>query len=145
TVTSGTPSPDNHLVAGPHCRVKESAKRGVGAGRCPTVGGGIIFPAGIRRTRSISAPYNHFTASPNRRVRVSAIGGIGDTGRCPTICAGIVLPSAAAITTDALPISAPDDHFAAGPHCRVLGSRSGGVGGVGCCPRVTGAWRRRRR
>src|SRR5439155_13337683 len=35
--------------------------------------------------------------------------------------------------------SAPDDHFTAGPDCRVSGSAIGRVGGVGGCPTVS-AW-----
>ena len=30
--------------------------------------------------------------------------------------------------------SAPDDHFTASPHCRVIVSRGGRVGGAGGCP-----------
>ena len=33
-------------------------------------------------------------------------------------------------------ISAPDDHFTAGPHCRVSDSRSGRVGRAGGCPTI---------
>ena len=33
-------------------------------------------------------------------------------------------------------ISAPDDHFTAGPDCRVIGSGSGRIGGAGGCPTV---------
>src|SRR5207247_3167201 len=32
--------------------------------------------------------------------------------------------------------STPDDHFAAGPHCRVTVSASGRAGGAGRCPTV---------
>ena len=32
--------------------------------------------------------------------------------------------------------SAPNDHFTAGPHCRVIGSGSGRVGGAGGCPSI---------
>ncbi len=33
-------------------------------------------------------------------------------------------------------VSAPDDHFTAGPDCRVIGSGSGRVGGAGGCPTI---------
>ena len=33
-------------------------------------------------------------------------------------------------------ISAPDDHFTAGPHCRVNVSASGRVGRAGGCPTI---------
>ena len=32
--------------------------------------------------------------------------------------------------------SAPDDHFTAGPHCRVIASGSGRVGRAGGCPTI---------
>ena len=47
---------------------------------------------------------------------VSAIGRVGGAGGCPAIRTGIVSPAGvqeAAVTT------APDDHFTAGPDCRV--------------------------
>ena len=38
---------------------------------------------------------------------------------------------------DRLPVkSAPDDHFVAGPDCRVIDSGSGRVGGAGGCPTI---------
>ena len=47
----------------------------------------------------------------------SASGRVGGAGGCPTVGAGIV--SAAGVQIAVAVISAPDDHFAAGPHCRV--------------------------
>ena len=38
--------------------------------------------------------------------------------------------SPASVQIDSSNYSAPDDHFTAGPHCRVKVSRSGRVGGV---------------
>jgi hypothetical protein len=35
-------------------------------------------------------------------------------------------------------LSSPDNHFAAGPHCRVISSGSGRAGGASC-PRVVRA------
>src|SRR5206468_474494 len=54
---------------------------------------------------------------------------------CPTIRAGIV--SAARVRIAAV-VPAPDYHFAASPHCRVMASASGRVDG-GSCPSVVGA------
>ena len=44
-------------------------------------------------------------------------GRVSRTGRCPSICAGII--SATGIENAAAVPSAPDDHFATGPDCRV--------------------------
>ena len=74
---------DNHLAAGPNCRVKLSASGGVGeaSGR-PTVRTGIISAAGIQEG---SAPDDHVTARPYCAVSGSASGRIGRRGSRPTI------------------------------------------------------------
>ena len=42
-------APDDHLAAGPHRRVIVSRSGRTGGGRgCPTVGAGIVAPAGVR-------------------------------------------------------------------------------------------------
>ena len=38
---------------------------------------------------------------------------------------------------DTVGISAPDDHFAASPDCRVIGSGVGRIGGAGGCPSIS--------
>ena len=63
-----------------------------------------------------------------------AIGGVGGADGCPTVCAGIVSP--AGIPVVVIISSAPDDHFAAGPDCRVKPARSGRVDGAGGCPTI---------
>ena len=66
------------------------------------------------------------TASANGRV---------DGARCsPTVSAGVV-PSAGVET--AAVISAPDDHFGAGPDCRVIPPSFGRVGDAGGSPTVS--------
>ena len=47
---------------------------------------------------------------------------------------GLYLPPV--FKSDAVADSAPDDHFTAGPHCRVIVSGSGRVGGAGGCPTI---------
>ena len=45
----GAPTPDDHFAAGPDCRVIVSADGRVGgAGGRPTVGAGIVSPAGVQ-------------------------------------------------------------------------------------------------
>src|SRR5207253_5316442 len=82
-------------------------------------------------------PHDHLAAGPHCRVKFSASGGIVGAGSCPTICAGIVsAPSVQPVTNTIIKISAPKDHFTAGPDYRVIDSRRRRVGGAGCCPTV---------
>ena len=83
----------------------------------------------------VAAPDDHFTATPNRGMTASAVGGVGGAGSCPTVRAGII--SAACVCVAATYESAPDNHFMAGPDCRVK-SRStlGSIGHGGSCPSV---------
>src|SRR5207244_13402085 len=54
-----------------------------------------------------------------------------------SICAGIVSdPGVQPVTNTIIKISAPKDHFTAGPDYRVIDSRRRRVGGAGCCPTV---------
>ena len=65
-----------------------------GAGGCPTIRAGIVFPARVKQVDTIGpAPDDHFTAGPHRRVLEPCGGRIGSAGGCPTICAGIVPPT----------------------------------------------------
>src|SRR5207248_7892919 len=60
-------SPDNHLAAGPDCRMPLSGGRHVGCacGR-PSVRGGIVSPAAVKFLKVIlSTPDDHFTSSPD--------------------------------------------------------------------------------
>src|SRR2546430_1798108 len=61
-------------------------------------------------------------------------GVAGGGGVCPPVGARAI--SLAAFKKAAAAVSAPDDHFAAGPDCRVTGSASRRVGGTGGCPTV---------
>src|SRR3954447_1548888 len=64
-------------------------------------------------------------------MRGSGIGRIRGAGGCPTVGAGIVSPAS-------LPakVTAPNDHFTAGPDRRMSSSGSGRVGEGGGCPTV---------
>ena len=95
-----------------------------------------VSPAGIPNAGTVgnSTPDDHFSTSPDCRVRASGSGRVDGVCGCPTICSGIV--SSAGVESDVATtaISTPDDHFPAGPDCRVKVSGSGGVGCVGHCP-----------
>ena len=69
-------APDDHFAAGPHCRVSSSASgRAGGAGGCPTVGAGIVSPAGVQKLPSKSTPDDHFAAGPHCRVTTPRAAG----------------------------------------------------------------------
>ena len=65
--------------------------------------------------------------------------GLGQTGALVMLVAvqlsvlGSYLPP---VFKGSATCSAPDDHFAAGPYCRVQRSAVGRVGGAGGCPTV---------
>jgi hypothetical protein len=115
------------LAAGPHCRVKVSDMRRIGsAGRRPTIGAGIISPAGIQSGNTVkSAPDDHFAAGPYCCESGSPSGRVIGAGWRPTIGARNV-PTTAIETAETVS-AAPDDHFGARPHCRVIPSASGRV------------------
>src|SRR5207248_10560833 len=89
-----TSAPHDHFTAGPYCHVIAARTGRIGgAGGCPTVGAGVVSPAGVQIAAAISAPDDHFTASPHCCVLCSGRGRVGEAGGCPTICAGIVSPA----------------------------------------------------
>ena len=59
-------APDDHLPAGPNCRVANPPERNVREPqRRPTISVGIVPAAGMQRVRAItSSPDDHFAASP---------------------------------------------------------------------------------
>ena len=84
-------APDDHFTAGPDRRVTASGSGRVGgAGGCPTVGAGIVSPAGVQKAAVTSAPDDHFAAGPHCRVTGSGSGRVGGAGGCPTVGAGVV-------------------------------------------------------
>jgi hypothetical protein len=134
-------APDNHLTAGPNCRVKHSRLgRRSGAGGCPSIGAGIVPGAGVYQSAvNLSAPDDHFAAGPHCGVIPSGSGRIGSGGRCPTVRAGIVSPATVKLATGLKTFSpAPDDHLTAAPHSRMLYSGIRGVSGAGGNPTVGG-------
>jgi hypothetical protein len=85
------PTPDDHLTAGPHCRVTVAVKGHVcGAGSSPTIGVGIVSPAGVQIPGARSTPDDHFAVCPDSCVNVSGWGRVGGGGRCPTVRTGTV-------------------------------------------------------
>ena len=130
-------APDDHLTAGPNCRVYVSRSGRIGgAGGCPAISAGIVSPASVQRAAAIrSAPDDHLTAGPNCRVGVSR-------QRAHWWCWWLSSYQcwdciSRQCSKSCCYQSAPDDHLTASPHCRVIGSGSGRIGGAGGCPTVS--------
>src|SRR5436853_2531200 len=85
-------APGHHFAAGPpYSTIFPSSGRAGGAGRCPTVGAGIVSPAGVQIAADITAVQARqlpacllwpVKSSGSRR----AVGG----GGCPVVGAGLV-------------------------------------------------------
>ena len=136
-----TATPDDHFTAGPDCRVKVSASRRVSrAGGYPTIRAGIVSPAGVQVVPGTvvgkSSPNDYFTASPYCRVIFSASRRVGGTGGCPTIRAGIVSPAGVQIGETMIVCAPQNDHFTAGPDCRVPVSGKRSISGGRSSPLV---------
>ena len=84
------------------------------------------------------SPDNHFTAGPDCCVHPPLTWCVDGAGGCPTVRARIVSPAGVKRygRLSAWDASAPDNHFTAGPHCRVKGSGRGRVGRAGGCPTI---------
>src|SRR4029078_13424999 len=126
-------APDNHLSAGPHCRVTDSSNgREVHARGYPTVHAGVVPSSGPNAAaKSNTTPDNHFTTGPYRRVKRSGGWSVDKAGSYPTIHCWIISPTGIQIG-----IAPPDDHLIASPHCRVIRSASRYVNNAGGCPPV---------
>ena len=114
-----------------------------GAGSGPSVSAGIISGAGVHNAagiRDVSAPDDHYTTGPHCRVVEPRVGRVDGAGGCPTVGARVISPAGIQIMGGTVAkVSAPDNHFAAGPHCRLAFSGRGRVGEGRCSPRVIGA------
>ena len=114
-------TPDDHFAAGPDCRVTESGRGRVGgAGGCPTIRAGIVSPAGVQ----IDVPSSlHPRRSFRCRSRLPC-DRIGQRARwsCWWLSNYSCWDCISRQCSKALCHhgSAPDDHFTAGPHCRVI-------------------------
>src|SRR5439155_21841344 len=122
------PAPDYHLISSPRGLLRLSTHRCVGgASGYPTIGTRIVssaaIPVVIDPIVGIAAPDNHFTATPNCCVKLPTTGGVNGCGSCPTIRTRIIFAARVHCKT-AVVDPAPDDHFAAGSLCCLIGSAS---------------------
>jgi hypothetical protein len=116
--------------------VKVPAIRGTGGIRArPSVGGGIVFPTGIKEVRRPvdSTPHNHDSTRPDRSVRRSRIRRVRNRSSRPSVGARIVSPACVHGIAE-LVSAAPYNHYIAGPNCGVFGSCLGHVRDA--CPTV---------
>ena len=171
-----------------HCRStlpcdSSGSGRVGGAGGCPTVGAGIISPAGVEMVMTVDPPQTIISLPVQTAVCIArAAGALVVLVAVQLSVLGLYLPPVfkrpcsqlrprrsfhcrsillcerlgqrarwwcwwlsnypcwdcisrrCSKAVDAS--SAPDDHFAAGPHCRVISSGIGRVGGAGGCPTI---------
>ncbi len=131
-------APNDHFVAAPHCCVVDPAWRYIHEpSGCPTVRAGIVSAAGMQIVHRItSTPNNHFATGPHRAVLPSSLGRVDGAGRRPTVTAGIVSAASIKVAITTTSDSAPDDHLAARPDRRVIGSHGRCISGAGRCPTV---------
>src|SRR5205814_798142 len=128
--------PDDHFSAGPDRRVKTSASGRVGgAGGCPRISHGIVSPACVQVVQGtvveMTPPNDHFTAGPDSPVIGPGSRRVGHAGGYPTIRARIVSPACVQVVQGITVVekTSPNDHFTAGPHCRVIASSKRGISG----------------
>ena len=128
-------TPDDHFAAGPDCRVISLGQRArwwcwwLSNYRCWD----CICRRCSNRLTAVIRPRRSFHCRSTLPCDSIGRGRIGGAGGCPTIRAGIVSAAGVQIVSCR---SAPDDHFAAGPDCRVTVSGIGRVGGAGGCPTI---------
>jgi hypothetical protein len=117
-------APDDHFAASPDRLVICPAST---AGSYPVVGFRIVSSAvievGIGPRRNIekeSAPDDHFLPGPHCGVCSSRARPVAGAGGHPSVGLGIVSPTGIRVIRIRKDASAPDDHLATSPDCRVV-------------------------
>src|SRR4030095_3746614 len=101
-----------------------------GAHPSPTVGPRIV-------SGGVLAPHDHFSTCPHTGTSLS--GCAGSASGSPSVGAGIISAVGVQVLVSIIEIEknpTPDDHFSAGPHCRVRFSEKGRVHRGRSCPAV---------
>ena len=114
-------APDDHFKASPYCGVVGPAIWRVNSlrGR-PIAGCGFVQPSSVQvalRIKVETSPNNHLAATPYGGMSVSCHGRAGVSGNCPVVHCGIVLAAGVQVIEAVIP--SPNNHFVAGPDCRV--------------------------
>ena len=123
------PAPNDHFAAGPHCRVIGSGIGRVGdGGRCPPDPMSGLYLPPVFKLGLPDPPQTIISLPVQTAVwKLPGVGRVGCAGGCPTVRLRVIFSACVALKNRG-PISAPDDHFTAGPHCRVSVSVIGRVG-----------------
>jgi hypothetical protein len=142
-LAASSSAPDDHLTARPDRRVRASRRRSIHhVGGRPVVRVRRVSSANIEThaTAGQPAPDDHFIAAGHGCVPCSTSRHATRTCRRTSVRAGIVsAPSVQIMIATIKKVSAPDDHFAAGPHCCVNQPTGGSIRCTRGCPTV-GNW-----
>src|SRR5262249_19232606 len=103
------------------CVTTSSFRCCVDTGSQPGIGGGIVFPASIRKTKEalLATPDDHFTRRPNCSMSVSCRRRVDGTRRQPAIRDRIVSPTLIQHFKVSV-VAAPNDHLIVCPYCCVV-------------------------
>src|SRR4051794_3171025 len=129
-------APNEHLAAGPECRVVASGLwRRTKTGRGPNI---LIWPVSatcVQRPTVIASPDYHFISRPDSSVAVSNSRSVHHACRSPTIRDGVV-PAACINGIMAVALTTPHNHFVACPNSAVVVSDGRRVGQGSCSPSI---------
>src|SRR6478736_1883357 len=103
------PTPHNHFIAGPDCRMKlPTGGRVSDAGCYPTIRAGIVSATTVQKDEILvlPAPDNHLTAGPKPSMTGSGRRCVSDVSGCPAISTRSVAP--ASVKRVAVMKSSPD-------------------------------------
>ena len=133
----GNPSPNDHFAASPHCPVAGSAEGALaGARGDPTIRVRIVSATRVQVTAGPAPPQTIISLPVHTAPCESrALGALRRAQWCPSICSRIVYAAGVQIVIRTIK-SAPDYHFAAGPHCRVRLAAIRCIGDAGSYPAI---------
>ena len=120
-------APDDHLAAGPNCRVRiAGAGRVGGAGGCPTIGAGIVSAASVKISccRHIRPRRSSHCRSKLPCERLGQRARWWCWWLSKLSVPGLYLPP---VFKDCRCKSAPDDHLTASPDCCVIDRAAGAL------------------
>ena len=121
-------APDDHFTAGPNCRVIGSRIGRIGgAGGCPAICAGIVSPTSVQTALVPTPPQTIISLPVQTAVCANrALGALVALVAVQLFVLGLYLPPVFNSMAHRSH-SAPDDHFTAGPHCRVDARASGAL------------------
>ena len=130
-------APDDHFAAGPDCRMRSPGLDAV-CWWCPTVGAGIVSPAGVsvERCSTVRPRRSFHCRSTLRYERLGQSGALVVLVAVQLSVLGIISPAGVQISIGLHRYIRPRRSS----HCRsrllCASSGIGRIGGAGCCPTV---------